>query len=130
MRFLITESCIGRKVCYSTFVIKLVLRTAANSAAIYLASNIIDGFTFSGNPLILASIGATLTIFQLAIYPIIKIIAFPIVLLSFGAFGAIANMAALWIIDYFVPQLTIDGIVPLIWGTLILSLVNLLFSWL
>ena len=110
--------------------IKFAIKTAANAAAVYIASNIIEGFTFSGNLLMLIGIGVALAIFQLFVYPIIKIVAFPIVFLSFGLFGTLITMAALWGIDYFVPQLTIDGIIPLILGTAILSAVNLLFSWL
>ena len=110
--------------------IKLLLKTIANSAAIYIASNIIHGFTFSGNLLILAGIGVALTVFQLLIYPVIKTIAFPIAFLSFGLFGTLLNLAALSGLANFFPELSIDGITPLIWGTVILSLVNLLFSWL
>lgn len=110
--------------------VKFFLKIASNALSIYFASNLIEGFTFSGSWLILAGIGIALTIFQLAVYPIVKIVAFPIVFLSFGLFGTLLNMAALWLIDYFVPQLTIEGIIPLVWGTVILSAVNFLFSWL
>lgn len=110
--------------------VKLLLKTAANALAIYFASNLVDGFTFSGSWAILAGIGAVLTIFQLILSPIVKIVAFPLVFLSFGLFGTLINMAALWGIDYFVPQLTIEGVIPLLWGTIIISIVNVLFSWL
>lgn len=110
--------------------LKFLFKTGANALAIYFASSLVDGFTFSGSWFILAGIGAALALFQLAIYPILKIVAFPLVFLSFGLFGAVINMAALWLIDYVVPQLAIEGIIPLLWGTVILSVVNLLFSWL
>ena len=109
---------------------KFILKIAINSGAIYFASEFIDGFTFSGNYIILAGIGTALTIFQLFIYPVVKVVAFPIVILSFGLFSSIVNLAVLWGIAYFVPQLTIDGILPLILGAAVLSAANLLFSWL
>ena len=110
--------------------IKLALKTLANSGAIYFASSFVEGFTFSGNLFILIAIGAGLALFHSFIYPIIKILAFPLVLLSFGLFGTIVNIVVLWVIAQYVPELTIDGIVPLIWGTAILSLANFLFAWL
>lgn len=110
--------------------VKFLLKIAANSVAIYIANHTIDGFIFSGSISMLIAIGAALTVFQLLIYPIVKTIAFPIVFLSFGLFGALTNMAVLWVIAYFLPELTIDGIVPLLLGTIILTAVNLLFSWL
>jgi len=101
-----------------------------SSAGIYAASSLIEGFTFSGNLFILAGIGAALAIFHTLIYPIIKIVAFPLVFLSFGLFGSIVNLAVLWGIAQYVPELSIEGIVPLILGAAILSITNLLFSWL
>ena len=110
--------------------IKFLFKVGINSAAIYTASSLVEGFTFSGNLFILAGIGAALAVFQTLIYPIIKIVAFPLVFLSFGLFGSIINLAVLWGIAQYVPELSIEGIVPLILGVAILSIANLLFSWL
>ena len=110
--------------------IKLTLKTAANAGAIYFASSIVEGFTFSGNFGILIAIALALALFHSFIYPVIKILAFPLVFLSFGLFGTILNLVVLWGIAQYVPQLTIDGLMPLIWATAILSLTNLLFAWL
>jgi len=110
--------------------VKFALKTAINSASIYLASNLVAGFTFQGNLFILVGIGLALAAFQLFIYPVIKILAFPLVLVSLGFFGFIVNAIVLWGIAYYVPELTIDGIIPLILGAVVLSTANLLFSWL
>lgn len=109
---------------------KLILRVILNAGVIYFADSIIEGFTFSGGFVILFVIGAILAVFQSFIYPIIKIIAFPLVLLTFGLFGIIVNAVMLWVIDYFIPELVVDGIVPLVLATLMLSVVNVLFAWL
>ena len=109
---------------------KFILKIAINSGAVYFASTFIDGFTFSGNYIILAGIGTALAIFQLFIYPIVKVVAFPIVIISFGLFGYIVDLAVLWGIAYLVPQLEITGILPLILGAAVISVANLLFSWL
>lgn len=109
---------------------KFILKIAINSGAIYFAGEFIDGFTFSGNYIILAGIGAALAIFQLFIYPIVKVAAFPIVIISFGLFGYIIDLAVLWGIAYLVPQLEISGILPLVLGAAVISVANLLFAWL
>lgn len=108
--------------------IDFLIKIAANAAAVYLAHLWIDGFTFSGSWFILAGIGLLLTLNAKVVYPIVKIIAFPVVLLSFGLFGALVNAAALWLIAYFIPQLTIDGLVPLLLATAIVSFANVLTS--
>lgn len=110
--------------------LKFLFKALVNSSAIYLSDNLVLGFTFSGDFVMLAGIGLALAIFQLFIYPIIKIAAFPLVLVSFGFFSFFVNMLVLWGLDYYIGDLAIDGIIPLIWGTTILSMVNLLFAWL
>lgn len=110
--------------------IKFVLKALASSGAIYLADNLIEGFTFSGDLFILAGMGLALAVFQSFIYPVIKILAFPLVILSLGFFGFVVNIIILWGLAYYVPDLTIDGIVPLISGAIVLSAANLIFSWL
>jgi len=110
--------------------LKFAFKVAANSSAIYFASSLVEGFTFSGNFAILIGIGFALAIFHSFVYPVVKILAFPLVFLSFGLFGTIINIAFLWLLAQYVPQLTIEGIMPLIWGTAILSIANLLFAWL
>lgn len=101
-----------------------LIRILANTAAIYAASHFIAGFTFSGNFAILAGIGVALTIFQLVIYPIVKIMAFPLVFLSFGLFGSLLNVAVLLAIDRALPQLAITGVIPLLWGTLFITIAS------
>ena len=110
--------------------LKFLFKALVNSSAIYLASNLVEGFTFSGDFAILAAIGLALSIFQSFIYPVIKILAFPLVMLSLGFFGFAVNVIVLWGLAQYVPSLSIEGIMPLILGTIILSTVGLLFSWL
>ena len=109
---------------------KLILRIILNAVAIYLANSLVHGFSFSGFFVMLFFIGGILAVFQSFIYPLLKIIAFPLVLLSFGLFGFIVNAAVLWGISYFFAELTIDGIIPLLLATIVLSAVNVLFAWL
>jgi putative membrane protein len=108
--------------------IKFILRIAANAGAIYIANIVVDGFTFSGNLFILAGIGGAMAIFHTFVYPIVKILAFPLVLLTFGLFGFITNALLLWFTAYFVQDLTIDGFLPLLFSTFILSIGNTIFS--
>lgn len=109
---------------------KFAFKVVINAGAIYLASSLVDGFTFSGNLAILAFIGFVMALFQIFVRPVVKILAFPLFFMSFGLFGALLNLGMLWIIDYYLPALTIEGIVPLVVGSIVISFVNLLFFWL
>lgn len=109
---------------------KFVFKIAINAGAIYLASILIDGFTFSGNLAILALIGFVMALFQAFVRPVVKILAFPLFFMSFGLFGALVNLGMLWGIGYYLPALAIEGIIPLVAGSIVISFVNLLFFWL
>lgn len=110
--------------------VKFFFRTLINSAAIYIADILIEGFTFSGDFVILVGIGLVLALSQTLIYPIIRIVALPFALLGFGFLGAIVNAVILWIIALYIPELTIVGVVPLVLTTVVLGTANILFSWL
>lgn len=107
---------------------KFVLRALAYSAGIYISSILVEGFTFSGDWFILFGIGAVLAIFQLFIYPIIKILAFPLAFLSFGLFGFGVHLVILGGLSLYIPYLTIEGVTPLVLGAVMLSAVNLVSS--
>lgn len=109
---------------------KFAFKIAINSGAIYIASSLVEGFTFSGNLAILALIGSLMALFQIFVRPMVKILAFPLFFFSFGLSGALLNLGMLWGIDYYLPTLTIEGIVPLVVGSIVISFVNLLFFWL
>jgi len=54
-------------------------------------------------------IAAILTIINIFIKPIIKLITFPINLLTFGLFNLILNFGILYAIAYFIPQFTLEN---------------------
>ena len=118
--------------CYSThmltFFLKLLIRIAGNSAAVYIADLYIDGFTFTGNWFMLATTGFLLAAGNIFLKPLLKVLAFPLVFLTFGLFNVVINMLILWGVDILMPSLSIDGLLPLLWGTFVLSMVNMVFS--
>jgi len=46
-------------------------------------------------------------------------------ILTLGLFGLIINMAIVWVVDVLFPELTIPGLIPLFWTTIIIWLTNL-----
>jgi len=73
--------------------------------------------------------GLILGLINVFIKPILKLISFPLLILSLGLFTLVINMALLWLLEYFVAELTITGLWSYFWGSLIISLVNLVFGY-
>lgn len=107
-------------------VAKLLIKILANSAAIYIASLYVAGFTFSGDIAMLFVAGALLTLGSL-IHPVLQLISLPLSILSFGltrlVIDFLATSVILWGIDVLMQSLTVDGFMPLFSAAFVVSLI-------
>jgi putative membrane protein len=108
------------------FLARLILAFIANAIALWAASYLIAGFTISYDLYNFLIVTALLTLINLYLKPIVKMIFSPLIILSFGLFTLVINAALLWVLDIFSQNLTIDGLLPLVYATLIISFVNLI----
>mgnify|MGYP002623976382 CR=1 FL=1 len=64
----------------------------------YLPGIEVDGFWFA------MLVAAVLTLINIFIKPLLKLIAFPLNMLSFGLFNLVINFGILYAVSYFIPQ--------------------------
>lgn len=76
-----------------------------NIFCLYFASIIIPGFQIKGDIKIILLGGAALTILNLFLKPIAKILFFPINLVTLGLFSWVINVIIMYILMYFLPQI-------------------------
>ena len=107
---------------------KIILRIITNALAIFLDAQIIPDFVFHGNLVNLIIAGLILGILNSLVKPVLTLISFPLILLTFGFFHLIINIAILILAANLIPQLLILSIWGAIWGVVIISLVNYLIS--
>ncbi|PIV10095.1 MAG: hypothetical protein COS49_02390 [Candidatus Portnoybacteria bacterium CG03_land_8_20_14_0_80_41_10] len=117
--------CANLEITKMRFIIQII----TNGLAIFLADYLVPGFVFEGDLLTLLIAGLILGLINVFIKPILKLISFPLLILSLGLFTLVINMALLWLLEYFVAELTITGLWSYFWGSLIISLVNLVFGY-
>lgn len=106
------------------FILKIIITIAANSLAVYIASQYIPGFTFTGDWPMLAATGFLLAIGHSIVRPILKVLTFPLIIITFGLFNFVINVIIIWGVHMLVPELGIQGIIPLIEATLLFSITN------
>lgn len=80
-----------------------------NTATLWLAAKIITGISFDSQIKTLFSAALALTIIDLLIKPLIKILLLPINLLTLGAFRWLTNVIALYLTTLIVPEFKING---------------------
>ena len=114
---------------------RLILRLAINAVAIYAAigTGWIDGIhAESTNILGYIALGVIFGVVNGLLRPLIKLLSFPLILLSLGFFMLIINTGLFWVTGWvgqaFGVGFTVDSFIPAFLGGLIVGLVNWFLS--
>lgn len=105
-----------------------IFHVFSNTIAILAAAYFVTGFIFKGNFIDLMIVAGILTIINIFIRPILKLILGPLIVLTFGLFTIVINAVILYLLDIFSKPLIIEGYLPLLWATLITAAVNFLIN--
>ena len=111
------------------FQVRLLLNWVLSALAVWIVSQFVPGFYVHGAvaaliaALVIGFINATLGL-------LIKIVTFPLTLLTLGLFWLIINAAMLKLASVFVPGFEVRGFAAAFIGAIVLSLVNWVLHWL
>ena len=106
-----------------------LLNWALSALAVWIVAHLIPGFRVSGwvaaliAALVIGFVNATLGIF-------LKIVTFPLTLLTLGIFWLVINAAMIELASAIVPGFRVDTFGAAFWGAIVLSLVNMVLRWL
>jgi putative membrane protein len=109
--------------------LRMLLHWALSALAIWIVSRMVPGFEVSGPAaaliaaLVIGFVNATLGLF-------LKIITFPLTLLTLGLFWFVINAVMIELASMFVPGFHIASFASAFWGGIVLTLVNMLLKWL
>lgn len=104
---------------------RFVWKIAANSIALFAAAYYFSGFVISGGIVSILIGGIVLALIHVFIRPILRLISFPFLIITLGFFNIVINIVLLLIADYFLPQLSIMDFQGLFWGSIIISIANI-----
>jgi len=89
---------------------KKILRTVLfNIIAIYLASQLLEGVSYSEDIKILVLAGIALTLANYIVKPVIKIVTLPINFITLGFFSWVIDVFILYLVILFVPEFSVAG---------------------
>lgn len=109
--------------------VAFIIRILGNSAAIYAAYLAVPGFVFTGGLKELGLAGLILGLLNLLVRPIVKVISFPIIILTLGLFTLVINALMLWLVDYFFHFIIIESTYALVIATIVIGIVNMIVSF-
>lgn len=101
----------------------------SNLLALILAGTLIPGFIISGNLTNLAIAAAIFMLLNTYLKPLVKMILSPLIILTLGLFTLVINAGMLSLLDILSENVTINGNEPLIYGTLLITGVNILLHF-
>jgi len=109
--------------------LRMLLHWIVSALAVWITSQVVPGFVVRGAAAALIAVvmiglvNATLGLF-------LKVITFPLTILTLGLFWFVINALMLELASAFVPGFHILNFWSAFWGAIVLSLVNMLLKWL
>ena len=109
-----------------------LIRLLVNAAALWVATRIVPGVSYSGGALPLLGVALVFGVVNAVIGPVLKILTFPIIILTLGIFALIINGLMLMLTSAVSSALGLGFHVRGFWaaflGALIVSLVSTILS--
>jgi putative membrane protein len=108
---------------------RLLLHWVISALAVWITSRLVPGFYVDGATAALIA-AAVIGLVNATIGLVLKIITFPLTILTLGVFWFIVNALMLELASAIVPGFHIRGFGAAFWGAVVLALVNMLLKWL
>lgn len=109
------------------FLYRIAIAFAANLVALWIASRYITGFQISSNWQDFLYVTAIFTLLYIFLRPVLKLFFGPVIVLTLGIGLLFINVLVLYLLQSFTDKVAITGLVPMIYASLIIGLVNFLF---
>jgi putative membrane protein len=107
------------------FIASLFVAFFSNLLGIFVADRFIEGFfaekTLEG--LMIAAV--ILTLLNVLIRPFLRLIFTPFIVLTLGLFSLLINAGILKTLDFFTDRITIQGLTPLLFATILITIINI-----
>ena len=107
-------------------------RLLVNAAALWVATRIVPGVSYTGGALPLLGVALVFGVVNAVISPVLKILTFPIIILTLGIFALVINGLMLMLTSALSSALGlgfhVGGFWAAFWGALVVSLVSTILS--
>jgi putative membrane protein len=104
--------------------LRALLQIVLNGVALLIAAYLVPGIHYQGSLLYLLVAGLVLGLINLIVKPIVSFFSFPLILLTLGLFYLVINGLVLYLADFFLAGLQVDGCMPAILGGVVIALFN------
>ena len=111
-----------------------VIRLLVNAAALWVATRLVPGVTYTGGPLPLLAVALVFGLMNAILRPIAIVLTFPILIVTLGLFTFVINGVMLWLTSSLSDALGlgfhVSGFWAAFWGALVVTVVSWALSML
>jgi len=104
--------------------VSFVIKVLVGAAALWVAAEIVPGIELVADIWQILLIALVFGLVNAVIKPILKVLSFPILIITLGLFAIVINMILLAITAGLMEGLTVDGILAAFLGSLVISIVS------
>ena len=109
-----------------------LVRLLVNAAALWVATRVVSGVTYSGGWLEFLGVSLVFGVINAFIRPVAKILTFPLIIVTLGVFALVVNGLMLWLTSSLSTGLGlgfhVSGFWAAFWGALVVSIVSTILS--
>ena len=113
---------------------RLLVRLIVNAAALWAATQFVTGVTYRGDVLPFLVVALVFGLVNSLIRPVLKLLTFPLIIVTFGLFALIVNALMLWLTSSLARVLGlgfhVTGFWAAFWGALVVSVVSTVLNFL
>ena len=107
---------------------KLIAHWILSAVCLLIVANLVPGFYVRGlGAALVAALVVGLVNVTLGL--ILKVLTFPLIILTVGLFSLVINALMLMFASNFVSGFHVRGFIPALWGAVALSLLNMVVKW-
>lgn len=111
---------------------RFVVRLLVNAAALWVATRLVPGVTYSGGWLPFLGVALVFGVVNAFIRPVAKVLTFPLIIVTLGIFALVVNGLMLWLTSSLAGALDlgfhVSGFWSAFWGALVVSVVSTVLS--
>jgi putative membrane protein len=109
-----------------------LLRLIVNAAALWVATQVVPGVSYTGGPLPFLVVALIFGVINATLRPLLKLLTCPLILLTLGLFALVVNALMLWLTSSlagtFGLGFHVSGFWAAFWGALVVSVISTLLS--
>lgn len=106
---------------------KLIIKWAIGAVSIYSAGYLVPGFTVSGWEAAFFA-AAVFGILNTIVRPVLKILTFPVTLITFGLFLFVINGIMVYILGELVAGISVSGMIDAIIASVVISIITMVLN--